>query len=157
MIPAVTIKKGFLGLGIAVLLWAVGYHFIVNSRERALASVLIAEAGGEGKAGMEAVAEVILNRSEHTGKSIMRTVEKPKAFSCLNGKSMRRLKSSARRHPRYKEALTIARTVMHHPNKLPRRLHGADHYARSDIHPAWAEGNEPVAVVGHHKFWKVGA
>ena len=54
--------------------------------ERALiASVIIAEAGGEGREGMEAVWEVIHTRAKERKLSYTRVVTQRKQFSCLNG------------------------------------------------------------------------
>jgi spore germination cell wall hydrolase CwlJ-like protein len=150
-------KKVCVALGVAVVLWTAWHYWLRSSRERAVAAVLIAEAGGEGKVGMEAVAEVILNRHLHSKRSFMQIICKPKAFSCLNNTTKGRLKKRAARHPRYKEALAIARTLFRHPDALPRRLNGANHYARSEVQPYWADGVAPVAVLGHHTFWKLGS
>jgi spore germination cell wall hydrolase CwlJ-like protein len=150
-------KKLCLALGVVVVLWIAGVHWLRTSRERSVAAVLIAEAGGEGRAGMEAVAEVILNRHLHSKRSYMQIISKRKAFSCLNNTSKRRLRARAARHPRYQEALAIARTLFRHPDALPRRLNGADHYARSEVQPYWTIGASPVAVIGHHTFWKLGS
>ncbi len=137
-------------------LWALAALIESRNRpERIVAAVLIGEAGGEGKVGMEAVAEVILNRHLESRRSMEEIALEPGAFSCLNNTRWDVLFDKAWRHPRFGEAVVITRLLLHHPEKLPRRVHGADHYARSDAHPYWAEGVEPVAVEGNHTFWKL--
>lgn len=49
-----------------------------------VATVLM-EAGGEGRQGMQAVVNVIANRSRLDKMSYYEVVKKPKQFSCLNG------------------------------------------------------------------------
>jgi spore germination cell wall hydrolase CwlJ-like protein len=149
-------RRRILAAAAVLGLWAV--FALIDSRtraERILTAVLIGEAGGEGKAGMEAVADVILNRHLASGRTMIDVVLEPSAFSCLNNTRWDLLFEKAAEHSRFREARTISKLLLHHPEALPRRVGGADHYARSDVHPYWAEGVAPEAVVGNHTFWKL--
>jgi spore germination cell wall hydrolase CwlJ-like protein len=149
------LKRAFIALGVVCFLfWLDSFH-TQGWEERTVAAVLVAEAGGEGKTGMEAVAEVMLNRQFHSHRQIIEIVREPYAFSCLNKTSRDRLYARALRHRRFKEALLISRILFRDPSALPRRVNGADHYATPEARPSWAEGIEPVAIIGHHIFWKL--
>jgi N-acetylmuramoyl-L-alanine amidase len=129
---------------------------VFDARESSVvAAVLVAEAGGEGRVGMEAVAEVILNRSRSSRTSFFEVVTKPKQFSCLNGLTPDRLVGKWSAHPRFSLALEIVRRMTCDPDKLPRRTNGADHFSRRDEEPYWASGRAPVAVIGNHAFYRL--
>jgi N-acetylmuramoyl-L-alanine amidase len=150
------LKRALAALGIVCFLFWVNSFHTQGWKERTVAAVLVAEAGGEGKTGMEAVAEVMLNRHLRRRSAIIDIVLQPAAFSCLNTSSPDRLYAGAARHRKFGEALEISRILFRHPEALPRQVNGADHYATAGTHPSWAEGVAPVAVVGHHLFWKLG-
>ncbi|MBI1853559.1 MAG: cell wall hydrolase [Planctomycetes bacterium] len=123
--------------------------------QEAIAAVLIAEAGGEGRVGMEAVAEVILNRSIAARISLFDVVTKPKQFSCLNRTTIERLIDKSKCHSRFADALEIVRQMAFHPDDFPRRTRGADHFSRKDEQPWWARGRIPIAVIGNHAFYRL--
>ena len=130
-----------------------------SHEERAVAAVLMGEALSEGVLGMTAVAEVIHQRSKEKGWSPLRVVSFHRgdvhAFSCLNETTMKRLLRRYQGERDFELALRIARMACHTPEDLPGITGLANHYAGVDIIPFWAEGIEPVAVVGSHAFYRL--
>jgi N-acetylmuramoyl-L-alanine amidase len=120
-----------------------------------MVAVLLAEAGGEGRRGMECVAEVIFNRSKLKGETVTMVVTRSHQFSCLNGTTPGELYSRMKDHEKAGEALKIARVLLTVPEKIPSRVRGATHYENRKLRPAWAKGKIPVAVIGNHAFWKL--
>ena len=130
-----------------------------------LGRTLWGEARGEGQAGMEAVAAVVINRVAHArsrsngnfwwGNSITRVCQKPFQFSCWNRgdpnlSKMMALDDSDRH---FAMALRIARWAV--SGNLPDPTGGADHYHAVYITPKWAMGRLPTAVIGRHVFYKL--
>jgi spore germination cell wall hydrolase CwlJ-like protein len=122
--------------------------------ERLVAAVLMAEARGDGVAGMTAVGEVIANRARKRQIPPGRVVLQARQFSPLNQATPHELIRRYEKMPLYREALRIATTVIQTPADLPGLAAGADHFehVRARI-PRWARGRQPVAVVGGHRFW----
>lgn len=133
-----------------------------------LARTLWGEARGEGKAGMEAVAAVILNRVEIAknlrgywwGNNVIQVCQKPFQFSCWNKSDPNFKKLIAVNETDdiyFATALRVARRALLGFIKDP--TYGATHYharnlAPADI-PAWAKGKKPTAVIGRHIFYHV--
>lgn len=130
-----------------------------SHEEQAVAAVLMGEAWSEGELGMTAVAEVIHQRSKEKGWSPLRVALFHRgdvhAFSCLNGTTINRLLKRYQGERDFELALRIARTACHTPEDLPGITALANHYAGVDITPFWAQGIEPVAVVGGHAFYRL--
>lgn len=114
-----------------------------------VASVLIAEAGGEGKAGMCAVFEVIKNRSKIRNISLTKVVTQKYAFSCLNRyrTNQQTFINKNKRHPMFGFALWVVTSYQGNITK------GANFYHEKTKHPDWSQGVAPVVVVGNHKFF----
>ncbi len=125
-----------------------------NAREL-VASVLIAEAGGEGESGMSAVAEVIARRMVLDRQTPSQVVRKPRQFSVLNSVTPARLWERASRHPRYPHALWLADVLASRPEALPTATKGADHFTTSSDRPYWTKGRRPVAVIGKLSFYRL--
>jgi cell wall hydrolase len=145
-------------LALGVVLWLAGSATASENDDqerRTVAAVLVAEAGGEGQIGMEAVAEVILQRSRADRESLFCVVTRPRQFSCLNGTTIERLVEKSSRHARFPLALAIVDRMIGDPDAFPRRTNGADHFSRKDEAPYWARGRTPVAVVGNHAFYRL--
>ena len=128
-----------------------------------LSRTLWGEGRGEGAAGMEAIASVILNRvavAQDRGKywwgnDIISVCQKPYQFSCWN-----------RSDPNYKKLLAVTDTDIHYATavRIARRAAagtlkdqtgGATHYHARSIMPAWAKGSVPSATIGNHIFYKL--
>jgi N-acetylmuramoyl-L-alanine amidase len=137
-----------LALALALALVA-GQQARSGARE-SVAAVLIAEAGGEGLAGMQAVANVIANRAGARGLSRLAVVSSPRQFSCLNGSSLSRLEAAARKHPRWGCAVALASQA-----SLPDITGGANHYHAAGVSPRWAKPANRTARIGGHTFYKL--
>lgn len=128
-------------------------------QERAVAAVLMGEAWGEGSNGMLAVGEVIHERSVRLERSPLQVVTAGHrgvhAFSCLNGTSINALIRKFAPVPDYQVALRIARLVCRSPEQLPGITQGATHFVLATEQPYWAEGHEPVAIIGAHAFYRL--
>ncbi|MFM1943237.1 MAG: hypothetical protein RI897_2219 [Verrucomicrobiota bacterium] len=128
-------------------------------QEKAVAAVLMGEAWGEGTIGMTAVGEVIRERANRLKRTPLRIVTTGKngyhAFSCLNGTHIDALITKFQKAPEYKKALEISRMVCRYPSQLPGITQGATHFVISTEIPYWAEGYEPVAIIGAHAFYRL--
>lgn len=142
-----------LGFGLAPSAWGATYQ------ERAVAAILMGEAWSEGVPGMTAVAEVIHERAVEKGWTPLRVVtshgRRIHAFSCLNGTTINRLIRKFDRKPDFHKALQIAHEVCATPGQLPNTTRDATHFTLVTEHPYWSKGHRPVAVIGHHAFYRL--
>ena len=129
-----------------------------------LARTMWGEARGEGDIGLEAVANVVLNRVKvadaHNGKywwghSIITVSQKPYQFSCWNRSdpSYQKLKDVDESNIYFKTCLRIARRAV--IGKLEDHTNGATHYHADYVSPHWTKGEEPTVIIGHHIFYKL--
>lgn len=129
-----------------------------------MARTLWGEARSEGSAGMEAVANVIMNRvavaranggTYWWGDNVITVCQKPYQFSCWNPGDPNRAKMMATDDTdiHFATALRIARRAVY--GNLPDMTRGATHYHTVDILPFWAKGETPVFAIGRHKFYKI--
>ncbi len=130
-----------------------------------LSRTLWGEARGEGNAGMEAVASVILNRVRVAmdrggtywwGNNIISVCQKPYQFSCWNRSdpNYKRLQSVTEKTDLYyATAVRIARRAV--AGTLPDSTGGATHYHADNITPEWSLGQSPTAKIGHHIFYRL--
>lgn len=127
-----------------------------------LARTLWGEARGEGKQGMEAVAAVIINRTEIAkklhgywwGNTIIQVCQKPFQFSCWNKSDPNFQKLTGLTEENdifFATALRVARRTLLGFVKDP--TYGATHYHARNIMPHWAKGQKPSAVIGRHIFY----
>jgi N-acetylmuramoyl-L-alanine amidase len=126
-------------------------------QEKIVAAVLAAEASSDGVRGMKAVAEVIQQRAKEKGKTPFQVVMAGKAFSCLNRISPERLYQRWSSDSNYDVALRLAAILHRQPERLGVTVNRATHYTRRGEKPYWAIGQKPVAVVGHHAFYRLNA
>lgn len=120
-----------------------------------MAAMLVAEAGIDGRVGMECVAEVLLNRASSNRVSAVSLVNS-NVFSSLRGTTPTKLYVKALREDKavLQVALQIADVVLNRPEELPRRVHGATHFCQTKNKPWWSKHMATVAVVKHHTFYK---
>ena len=128
-----------------------------------MARTLWGEARGEGTAGMQAVAAVILNRVEIAearagywwGNNIIQVCQKPYQFSCWNraDPNFRKLQAVEDSDLYFASALRIARRAV--AGVLDDPTDGATHYHAAGITPYWAKGEKPAAVIGNHIFYRL--
>ncbi|MFP4313380.1 MAG: cell wall hydrolase [Alphaproteobacteria bacterium] len=128
-----------------------------------LARTLWGEARGEGTAGMQAVANVVLNRvqiAQDKGKywwggNIIQVCQKPYQFSCWNRSdpNFRKLQAVDESNLYFATALRLARRAI--LGKLEDITKGATHYHAAGIEPYWAKREKPCAVIGNHIFYRI--
>lgn len=111
---------------------------------------IILEAGGEGKEGMEAVNEVLHNRSTAQHKSLYQVATAPLQFSCFNN-GVDAAVAKAKKHPYWNVAASILSA------QLTEHTHGAKFYHTLNSKPKWAsillKRGAKVITIGHHKFY----
>lgn len=128
-----------------------------------LARTIWGEARGESHIGMEAVANVVLNRVKHAkqhgtywwGNTIIQVCQKPYQFSCWNRSdpSFQKLQAVDEKNLYFVTAKRIAaRAVM---NRLKDHTKGATHYHADYVSPYWAKGETPTITIGRHIFYKL--
>ncbi len=128
-----------------------------------LARTLWGEARGEGMAGMEAVAMVIMNRVEVAhrhggywwGNSVIEVCRKPYQFSCWNkdDPNLPRLLSVTADNLYFATAKRVAQRAI--LGFLKDQTRGATHYHARNVTPSWSKGQRPCAVIGRHLFYKL--
>lgn len=121
------------------------------SQIETVAAVIIGEAGGEGIAGMQAVASVIQNRAIR-GRTPYSVVTRPWQFSCLNGVNHDKFVANAKRHPRWGAALILAEEIEN--RKVIDATGGATHYHAKRILPYWAASLTRTKEIGNHIFYR---
>ena len=151
----IRMKKLIIAIIIAYVLSYIHAH--ANSEQTIVAATLILEAGGEYDEGsLEAVYEVIHNRSIKRNQTYKEVCLRYKQFSCWNNihtpfrvkeidKNIRKAKS----HPRWSEAYKIASNLCD-----TNYTKGADHYHADYVTPYWAKSLTKTVVIGRHIFYK---
>ena len=115
------------------------------SDREVVASVLIAEAGGEGTNAMQGVMEVIQNRAAARHKAFLEVVSVPKHFSSFTGEGSKAFRN-AKSHPRWAAAYVLAGGTTNH------LVGKADHFYSGKKVPYWASGMKLVRQIGDLKF-----
>ncbi len=136
------------------------YH---NTSIDVLARTLWGEARGEGSAGMEAVACVILNRVKRAekegsfwwGNNIIQVCQKPYQFSCWNRSdpNYKTLQAVQSDDLYFASALRVARRAV--AGTLEDMTNGSTHYHADYITPYWAKGETPRTKIGRHVFYRL--
>ena len=121
-----------------------------------MAKTIYGEARGEGISGMEAVANVIMNRVKKPcwwGKTIRDVCLKPMQFSCWNITDPNRFKLSGdlSDDPVFDVCKRIAVRAIR--GLLPDKTKGSTHYHALSVHPRWASALVPNIQIGHHLFY----
>ena len=125
------------------------------------AKTLFGEARGEKLPGIEAVANVIINRVKHAirlghfwwGKTISEVCLKPFQFSCWNTSDPNRqlLNQDLSKDAIYQLCERVAKRAI--AGFLPDNTRGATHYHTKNVNPSWARAAVPCADIGHHLFY----
>ena len=123
-----------------------------------LARTIWGEARGEGQQGMQAVANVIMNRVNKGGwygATVEDVVKKPYQFSTWNSNDPNRAKAEAVtvNDVQYWTATKLA--ALAYNGQLADLTSGATHYHARYAAPSWAKGQTPTAVIGNHVFYKL--
>ena len=128
-------------------------NYQLTHEVKVVAITILAEARGEGEAGMYAVGACIAQRAFERKRTPTEVCLKKWQFSCWNGKSVKDLEHLLKT-PQAKYAITVAKNV----KNLSRQFIGyANHYHATWMKkkPYWAKGQKPVKVIGQHAFYKL--
>lgn len=124
-----------------------------------LARTIAGEARGEGDLGMQAVANVVMNRVANPcwwGSTVTDVCLHPYQFSCWNkdDPNLPIIEAMGNSNPVYHEALDIAQKVI--AGQLLDITHGATHYRAIGTTASWDVDNKltPCSIIGHHEFFK---
>ena len=125
----------------------------LTREQKVVAITILAEARGEGEAGMYAVGAVIAQRAFERKQTPTEVCLKKWQFSCWNGKSVKKLEHLLKT-PQAPYAISLAKVN----KQLSREYVGyANHYHATWMKklPYWAKGQKPVKVIGQHAFYKL--
>lgn len=124
-----------------------------------LAACLVGEAGGEGPRGMQAVMNVIVNRSGNDYLKFSAVALRPKQFSMFNKatgskptKTVAQIIDQYRNHPLWAQAHLYVRDAV--AGTLPDVTVNAKFYHAQRVAPKWANPKNRTAQVGNHVFYK---
>jgi len=119
-----------------------------------IARTIYGEARGEPYEGMVAVAHVIFNRVKKSGhtQTPAQVCLKPWQFSCWNprDKNHEIVQDVKLDDISFRLAMREALEAFDGADMT----NGATHYCHIKLYPDWAQGHEPVKVIGNHKFYK---
>ena len=118
-----------------------------------VALTILGEARGETFEGMAGVASVIQTRTIERKQTPSQVCLSPKQFSFWNGGVSEATKKKLLATPQGKNALYLADLVVH--KQMPDIVKGANHYHAFSVSPKWAKDTKLVAVIQHHKFYKL--
>ena len=130
-----------------------GYD-MTDDQTNYMARTLYGEARGEGARGMQAVANVIMNRvkaGSWYGASIKDVVLKPYQFSCWNANDPNRNIILNATPAQLAQARNIAERVI--SGELPDITGGAVNYHAKSVLPYWAASMTKTATIGNHIFY----
>jgi N-acetylmuramoyl-L-alanine amidase len=124
----------------------------VQAHAGIVALTILAEARGEGRDGMGAVAAVISQRAINRNLTPEQVCLQKWQFSCWNGKGESDL-AHLYKSPQAEFALYLEKNI----DRINRaKVNFADHYYADYINaPYWAKGKKPVKVIGQHKFYRL--
>ena len=125
------------------------------------AKTLFGEARGEGLKGIEAIANVVMNRVKHAqqigsywwGKTIEEVCLKPFQFSCWNkdDPNYELLMQNLAENKVYQVCERVAKRAI--TGFLTDNTKGATHYHTLSCNPIWARCAVPCAEIGNHLFY----
>jgi spore germination cell wall hydrolase CwlJ-like protein len=127
-----------------------------------MARTIWSEARGDGRRGMHAVANVIMNRKKIREKASGRRIPirqiclSPKQFSCWNmgNVNIPEILSVSEKDADFRIAKEIAENALR--VGIEDITNGADHYHSTLIEvPYWAKDKKPLVVIGNHVFYKI--
>jgi spore germination cell wall hydrolase CwlJ-like protein len=132
--------------------------FLDGYDRQIIATCMVLEAGGEGSEGMQAVLNVIQNRSNGCLYRMVPKIIKPGAFSCMSdiwkktspdyspliGRAMDQTKA-------YDQAMQLI--ALMEEGFLADNTCGATHYHAETIRPYWADSLRYLTTIGRHIFY----
>jgi spore germination cell wall hydrolase CwlJ-like protein len=128
-----------------------------GSEHRIVAQTILAEARGDGRAGMYAVAACIKVRAQKRNLSFKQVCLQPYQFSCWNKNDPNRKKMAMLLTlPQAEYAWQLARNM---DKVKTEAINKADHYMTVKLWKTgrvkWARGQKPVAFWGSHVFFRL--
>jgi len=131
--------------------------------QRIVAQTILGESRGEGEAGMYGVACVIQARikSQHYPNTMNGVCFQKSQFDVWTKRKYvtwdDENRAAVRRHmANNTKAAQYAKRLALNLDRLDRSfVKYADHYCTLDTHTDWTKGQEPVAVIKNHKFYKL--
>lgn len=118
-----------------------------------VALTLLGEARGEGFEGMAGVASVIQTRTIERHQTPSQVCLAPMQFSFWNVKHTEQDKARLLASQQGQNALHLARLVC--AGTMPDVVNGANHYHAVSVSPKWAKHEALVALIKHHKFYRL--
>jgi len=118
-----------------------------------IALTILGEARGEGFEGMAGVASVIQTRAIERKQTASEVCLAPKQFSFWNGGVSEAKKQQLLKNPQAQNAIRLAKLVAE--KRLPDVVNGANHYHTFQVSPKWSKGEQTVAVIKNHKFYRL--
>ena len=149
-------KNLLLFSGLIGLFWI--WKSRMNKAQLILARTIYGEARGEGRKGMTAVANVIINRAAiggWWGDSIINVAQAPWQFSAWNANDPNRAiieNLMPGDNEIFDLAYLIAGDAM--AGDTVDETKGATHYHTTAINPHWADPAKQVAQIGSHVFYR---
>lgn len=142
-------------------------EYLLQIRSDVLARTVWGEARGEGVQGMQAVANVVMNRVAVAagfkskgggfwwGNDVIAVCQKPYQFSCWNkdDPNFAKVQGVDGSDLNFATAMRMAARAV--AGVLDDITNGATHYHAVGILPGWAKGQKPVAVIGRHVFYRI--
>lgn len=122
-----------------------------------VAATLIGEAGGEGEIGMQAVLNVIMNRSKNNFNNASKVCLKPWQFSVWNDQknNINGYIKEKKKHSRWSIALKLIDKARN--GKLPDITGGATFYVNPKVEdPEWRKKFKLTKTIGKHEFYNPG-
>lgn len=130
-----------------------------NSPLDTLARTCWGEARGEGYEGLQAIANVVVNRASQPswwGHDIISVCLAPEQFSCWNcgDPNLNKLQVVTAADPIFADCLNIAQAAVN--RQLVDITNGATSYYATSMHtpPSWVAKMIQCAEIGHHIFFK---
>lgn len=119
-----------------------------EKQEKVIAATILAEARGEGKAGMYGVACVIQQRAVNKKITAEKVCLQKAQFSCNNNGVQYNLLDL----PEAEYAMFLAKNL----TRLDLTFVGnATHYHTKNVAPNWSKGKTPTKEIRNHKFFKL--
>ena len=118
-----------------------------------VALTILGEARGEGFEGMAGVASVIQTRAIERKQTPSQVCLAPMQFSFWNVRPSKAEQDKLLANPQANNALHLAKLVCE--RRLPDMVNGANHYHAVSVHPKWAKDGQLVALIKHHKFYRL--
>ena len=142
---------------ISFVVWALVSFQSHGSEHKIVAQTILAEARGDGRGGMYAVAACIKVRAQKRNLSFKQVCLQPYQFSCWNKSDPNRSKMDRLLTlPQAGYAMHLARNM----DKVnTEAINQATHYMTIKLWKTgkvkWAQGQKPVAFWGNHAFFKL--